>query len=143
GRRFMSRIETIGDAKLYLGDCREILPTLGKVDAVVTDPPYGIAHSSNHGASWERTQIAGDTDTSIRDSVIADFANVAAFGTWKTPPIRDTKGCLVFDKGPAFGMGDVRRLQPGRTNHCDGLPGRGGATLERGNLGPNRAGHGA
>ena len=32
----------IGDATLYLGDCREILPTLGKVDAVVTDPPYGI-----------------------------------------------------------------------------------------------------
>jgi DNA modification methylase len=25
-----------------LGDCREVLPTLGKVDAVVTDPPYGI-----------------------------------------------------------------------------------------------------
>ncbi len=25
---------------LYLGDCREILPTLGKVDAVVTSPPY-------------------------------------------------------------------------------------------------------
>ena len=38
----MSRIETIGDATLYLGDCREILPKLGKVDAVVTDPPYGI-----------------------------------------------------------------------------------------------------
>lgn len=31
---------TIGNATLYLGDCREILPTLGKVDAVVTDPPY-------------------------------------------------------------------------------------------------------
>src|SRR5450755_1974891 len=31
----------IGDATLYLGDCREILPTLPKVDAVVTDPPYG------------------------------------------------------------------------------------------------------
>ena len=30
----------IGDATLYLGDCREILPTLPKVDAVVTDPPY-------------------------------------------------------------------------------------------------------
>ena len=38
----MSRIEHIGDATLYLGDCREILPTIGKVDAVVTDPPYGI-----------------------------------------------------------------------------------------------------
>lgn len=36
----MSRIEHIGDATLYLGDCREILPTLGKVDAVVTSPPY-------------------------------------------------------------------------------------------------------
>ena len=32
----------IGNATLYLGDCAEILPTLGKVDAVVTDPPYGI-----------------------------------------------------------------------------------------------------
>jgi site-specific DNA-methyltransferase (adenine-specific) len=40
----VSRIETIGDCTLYLGDCLEILPTLGKVDAVVTDPPYGIAH---------------------------------------------------------------------------------------------------
>jgi site-specific DNA-methyltransferase (adenine-specific)/modification methylase len=38
----VSRVETIGDAVLYLGDCRDILPTLGKVDAVVTDPPYGI-----------------------------------------------------------------------------------------------------
>jgi site-specific DNA-methyltransferase (adenine-specific) len=30
----------IGDATLYLGDCLEILPTLPKVDAVITDPPY-------------------------------------------------------------------------------------------------------
>lgn len=34
------RVEHIGNAQLYLGDCREILPTLPKVDAVVTDPPY-------------------------------------------------------------------------------------------------------
>lgn len=32
----------IGDATLYLGDCRDILPTLERVDAVITDPPYGI-----------------------------------------------------------------------------------------------------
>lgn len=38
----MSRIEKIGDATLYLGDCMEILPTLPKVDAVVSDPPYGM-----------------------------------------------------------------------------------------------------
>ncbi len=35
-----------GAVRLILGDCREILPTLGKVDAVVTDPPYGLSHSS-------------------------------------------------------------------------------------------------
>ena len=34
------RVEHIGDATLYLGDCLEILPTLDKVDAVVTDPPF-------------------------------------------------------------------------------------------------------
>ena len=34
------RREVIGDATLYLGDCLEILPTLPKVDAVITDPPY-------------------------------------------------------------------------------------------------------
>ncbi len=34
--------EVIGDATLYLGDCLEILPTLDKVDAVITDPPYGV-----------------------------------------------------------------------------------------------------
>lgn len=34
------RIEHIGDATLYLGDCLSVLPTLGKVDAVVTSPPY-------------------------------------------------------------------------------------------------------
>jgi len=38
------RREVIGDATLYLGDCLEVLPTLGAVDAVVTDPPYGIGH---------------------------------------------------------------------------------------------------
>ena len=36
------REEIIGRARLICGDCRDVLPTLGKVDAVVTDPPYGI-----------------------------------------------------------------------------------------------------
>lgn len=50
----MSRVETIGDCTLYLGDCREVLPTLGRVDAVVTDPPYGIAHKwqGGSGCGW-------------------------------------------------------------------------------------------
>lgn len=43
----------IGDATLYLGDCMDILPSLGKVDAVITDPPYGldIAGTGRVGAS--------------------------------------------------------------------------------------------
>lgn len=36
------RVERIGNATLYLGDCMKILPTIGSFDAVVTDPPYGI-----------------------------------------------------------------------------------------------------
>ncbi len=39
----------IGNATLYLGDALEILPTLGKVDAVITDPPYGIGRDRGMG----------------------------------------------------------------------------------------------
>lgn len=37
----------IGNATLYLGDCMEVLPTLPKVDAVITDPPYGMAWNTD------------------------------------------------------------------------------------------------
>ena len=41
-----SRVEHRAEGvTLYLGDCREILPTLGNVDAVVTDPPYGLDYA--------------------------------------------------------------------------------------------------
>lgn len=43
------RVEQIGDCTLYQGDCREIMPGLGKVDAVVTDPPYGIGMDKGFG----------------------------------------------------------------------------------------------
>lgn len=42
----MSRVEHIGRATLYLGDCRDILRTLSGVDVVVTDPPYGVLDES-------------------------------------------------------------------------------------------------
>jgi site-specific DNA-methyltransferase (adenine-specific)/modification methylase len=41
------REEIIGDARLILGDCREVLPTLTDVDAIVSDPPYGIGHKAH------------------------------------------------------------------------------------------------
>lgn len=53
------RVETIGDATLYLGDCLEILPTLGKVDAVVTDPPYGIGDRMK-GVTWGAAEKYAD-----------------------------------------------------------------------------------
>jgi site-specific DNA-methyltransferase (adenine-specific) len=47
------RVERIQDATLYLGDCLEILPTLGPVDAVITDPPYcsGAATEAGRGSA--------------------------------------------------------------------------------------------
>ena len=42
--------EQIGEATLYCGDCLDILPSLGKVDAVVTDQPYGV-NIGEHAAS--------------------------------------------------------------------------------------------
>lgn len=46
------RIETIGNATLYLADCREVLPTLPKVDAVITDPPYGVT-----SCTWDQIDV--------------------------------------------------------------------------------------
>lgn len=49
----------IGNCELYRGDCLEIMPTLDKVDAVVTDPPYGMAFQSNHRIEKHK-KIAND-----------------------------------------------------------------------------------
>lgn len=62
----MSRIEKIGDATLYLGDCRDILPTLGKVDAVVTDPPFGMSFQSNFRNVSHRAIINDDSGDHLR-----------------------------------------------------------------------------
>jgi|TARA_R110002072_G_scaffold15680_4_gene62243 DNA modification methylase len=40
----IKRKEIIGDCTLYLGDCLEIMPLIDKVDAVVTDPPFGVGN---------------------------------------------------------------------------------------------------
>jgi site-specific DNA-methyltransferase (adenine-specific) len=63
----VSRVERIGDAELWLGDCREIAPSL-TADAVISDPPYGINHKVERtlksGGRWHRgnykSRIAGD-----------------------------------------------------------------------------------
>jgi site-specific DNA-methyltransferase (adenine-specific)/modification methylase len=49
---------TIGNATLHHGDCVDVLPTLARVDAVVTDPPYGIefkyASYADTFDNWQR-----------------------------------------------------------------------------------------
>ncbi len=45
------QIERIGDATLYHADCREVLPTLGRVGAVITDPPYSERCHSGHDST--------------------------------------------------------------------------------------------
>lgn len=65
----MTRIETIGDCTLYRGDCRDILPTLGRVDAVVTDPPYGIGITKSNRLSVSRgfEQLSWDDEAANLD----------------------------------------------------------------------------
>ncbi len=56
------RIETIGNATLYLGDCMEVLQTLSRVDACITDPPYGIGSWSSTGGNSLSAQEAADAN---------------------------------------------------------------------------------
>jgi len=55
-----TRKEVIGDCTLYLGDCLDILPTLGKVDAVVTDPPYGINMAARGTIGTSKSALVKD-----------------------------------------------------------------------------------
>jgi len=58
------RKETIGNATLYLGDCMDVMAEMepGSVDAVVTDPPYGMSFQSNYRAE-QHGKIHGDGDS--------------------------------------------------------------------------------
>jgi site-specific DNA-methyltransferase (adenine-specific) len=84
------REEIIGDCRLLLGDCLEILPMLGPVDAVVSDVPYGI--NWRRGESGSRVRgtrspavrhsakpIAGD-DQPFDPTPFLDFKEVVLFG---------------------------------------------------------------
>lgn len=51
----------IGNATLYLGDCMDILPTLPKVDAVITDPPYGIGQDGGAQRTRGSKRINGES----------------------------------------------------------------------------------
>jgi DNA modification methylase len=54
--RNMSEVQ-LGPCRMILGDCLEILPTLPPVDAVITDPPYGIGEAAKNHKS--RNKLTG------------------------------------------------------------------------------------
>ena len=112
------RKEVIGDATLYLGDCLEILPTLGPVDAVVTDPPYGIDYgrsggfSASHGwgnwrenVKWDASRPSPDLfNTLLRCSREQIIWGGNYFADLLPPRMR----WLIWDKGQRnFSLADV------------------------------------
>jgi len=88
----------IGNATLYLGDCMDILSKLDKVDAVITDPPYGINENSKKVAS--RGNMAAPKD-------YGDF-------DWDKSPPPDELIELIRTKGKyqAFFGGNYFTLPP-------------------------------
>jgi DNA modification methylase len=104
------RREVIGDCTLYLGDCLEILPTLEKVDAVITDPPYGIGIDGQAGSDRPNGQqmrkahefLGWDKAPPPLDVFIAVHAAADVViiwgGNYFVPNIAPHKGWLVWDK---------------------------------------------
>ena len=102
----MAEKVVIGNAELWHGDCREVLPLLPRPGLLLTDPPYGVAHETGWSSPWQG-QIANDTTVDCRDEALALCVDVPAyvFGSRKRPEPKGTRMVLVWDKGPALGMG--------------------------------------
>lgn len=61
---------------IFHGDCREILPAIGKVDLVLTDPPYGIGLSDMHfgkSSAARKVSICGDEGQCIGLQVLEEL----------------------------------------------------------------------
>ncbi|MBN9453295.1 MAG: site-specific DNA-methyltransferase [Bosea sp.] len=100
----MKHVEHMSDSvALYLGDCREILPRLGKIDAVVSDPPYGLGDLLRKGGATEWSLMRSDcvlwdeTTVGELESIIREFEHAIIWGGayYALPPRR---GWLIWDK---------------------------------------------
>lgn len=107
----------IGDCKLALGDCREVLPTLGPVDAVVTDPPYGIGRdgkpksTSRHGGHKGYEARGWDCcrpDAEIFHRMLSAAPVVAIWGgNYFADLLPPTSKWLSWDKGQRIDQADA------------------------------------
>ena len=103
---------------LYLGDCRDVLPTIGKVDAVISDPPYGIGASNMSLGKWAASRVAkSDWDTVAPDLTQITVLNVPTIiwggNYFDLPPSR----CfLVWNKGAGFKGRDFAECEVAWTN---------------------------
>lgn len=110
------RIEHIGDATLYLGDCLEILPTLPKVDAVITDPPYGIQRdgqkpsTSSHGGRKAYEFLGWDDGRPNKETfdLMLSMADKHLIwgGNYFADMLPPTSKWLVWDKGQRIAQSD-------------------------------------
>ena len=101
----------IGNAELYLADCRDVLPHLPKVDACITDPPYGMSFQSNYRQE-KHLKIANDETADLACAVI-DWAiqntthSVYAFGRWDNIKDYPKPKSLVTWVKNNWSMGDL------------------------------------
>lgn len=99
----------IGDCRLLLGDCLEVMPLLGKVDAVVTDPPYGIG-SKMGGGSWSYKDEMSEWDSVANQEWVDEILklNVPSIiwgGNYFTTPA--SRGWLIWKKPYFPSMADA------------------------------------
>lgn len=112
----MSECVQIGNATLYLGDCREILPTLPKVDAVITDPPYGINKdgqketTGGHGGRKEYEFLGWDAvrpDAEVFRLILAAADKQVIWGgNYFADLLPATGKWFVWDKGQRINQSD-------------------------------------
>lgn len=103
------RVEVIGDAELYLGDCAYVIPTLDPVHAVITDPPYGIDYGKAGGFSkssgWKDWRGKAEWDEcrpaqGIFDAILGvSKEQIIWGGNYFTDYLPPTMRWLVWDKG--------------------------------------------
>lgn len=98
----------IGNATLYCGDAREVLPTLSGVQCLVTDPPYGMAFQSNHRNVQWRKIIDDDTDDLLRWACEIEASHSSyIFCRWDNlAAVPRPKSCVVWVKDN-HSMGDL------------------------------------